>query len=90
MAASIGNGFFRSSMRMLGLFVVEARELVVDDRVDLAGFIERYLDPLDFEDLERQIFRTRALVFCLVSTRVLTGSVGWGDLGLADLVLQME
>ncbi|KDP30339.1 hypothetical protein JCGZ_17486 [Jatropha curcas] len=80
-AASIGNGFFRSSMRMLGLFVVEARELVADDRVDLAGFIERYLDPLDFEDLERQIFKTQALVFCLGSTRVLTSPVGWGGSG---------
>ncbi|KDP24809.1 hypothetical protein JCGZ_25399 [Jatropha curcas] len=75
-AAPTRAGFFRSFMRMLGLSVKEARELVVDDHADLARLIEWYLDPLDFEDLEFQRFRTWALVFYLVSTSVLTGPVG--------------
>ncbi|KDP35880.1 hypothetical protein JCGZ_10450 [Jatropha curcas] len=57
-AAPTETGFFKCFMRMLVLFVVEARELVVDDRIDLARLIERYLDPLDFVDLEHQRFRT--------------------------------
>ncbi|KDP30547.1 hypothetical protein JCGZ_15256 [Jatropha curcas] len=82
--------FFRSFMRMLGLSIEEAKELVVDDWVNLAGLIEQYLDALDFVDLEFRRFRTQAVVFCLVSACVLTSSVSCGDLRLADLVLQME
>ncbi|KDP30673.1 hypothetical protein JCGZ_16229 [Jatropha curcas] len=43
------SGFFRT-LRMLGLSVEEARELIVDDQANLAMLIERYLDPLDFVD----------------------------------------
>ncbi|KDP24053.1 hypothetical protein JCGZ_27031 [Jatropha curcas] len=57
-AASIETRLFKSFMRMLGMSVAEASELVVDDLVDLARLIKRYLDPLDFVDLERQRFRT--------------------------------
>ncbi|KDP29819.1 hypothetical protein JCGZ_19158 [Jatropha curcas] len=82
--------FFRTFMRILGLSFDEARELVRDDQVNLAMLIEWYLDPLDFTDIEFQRFRTRALVFCLVSTCVLTSPVGRGGLRVVDLVLQME
>ncbi|KDP31525.1 hypothetical protein JCGZ_15411 [Jatropha curcas] len=37
MVAPIRIGFFSSFMRVFGLSVIEARKLVVDDRVDLAG-----------------------------------------------------
>ncbi|KDP34655.1 hypothetical protein JCGZ_11968 [Jatropha curcas] len=53
-AAPTETMFFRSFIRMLGLSMEEARGLVVDDYVDLVGLIERYLDPLDFADLEFQ------------------------------------
>ncbi|KDP43680.1 hypothetical protein JCGZ_24138 [Jatropha curcas] len=75
---------------MLGLSVEEAREFVVDDQADLAGIIKWYLDQLNFMDLEFQRFRTRALIFYLVSTCVLARPVDWGDLRVANLVLQME
>ncbi|KDP36218.1 hypothetical protein JCGZ_09971 [Jatropha curcas] len=75
-AARTETWFFKSFIRMLGLSVVKVRELVVGDRVDLAGLIGHYLDPLDFVVLKHQRFRTRALVFYLVSTCILIGSVG--------------
>ncbi|KDP37844.1 hypothetical protein JCGZ_06399 [Jatropha curcas] len=75
-AAPTGTGYFKSFIRMLGLSVMEARELVVDDQDDLSRLIERYLDLLDFVDLEHQRFWTRAIVFCLVSTCILTSSIG--------------
>ncbi|KDP37531.1 hypothetical protein JCGZ_05970 [Jatropha curcas] len=52
--------------------------------------IEQYLDPLDFANLEFQRFRTRAVIFYLMSTCELISSVGWGNLRMPDLVLQME
>ncbi|KDP25755.1 hypothetical protein JCGZ_23715 [Jatropha curcas] len=51
-AAPTRAGLFRSFMRMLGLSMEEAKELVVDDQANLAGLIDQYLDPLDFKGLE--------------------------------------
>ncbi|KDP36459.1 hypothetical protein JCGZ_08589 [Jatropha curcas] len=56
-AASTRTGFFRTFMRILGLPVEEARELVVGDQANLVMLIEQYLDSLDFADLEFQRFR---------------------------------
>ncbi|KDP29814.1 hypothetical protein JCGZ_19320 [Jatropha curcas] len=89
-AALTRSGFFWTFMRMLGLTIEEARELVSEDQANLGMLIEQYLDPLDFADVEFQRFRTRALVFYLVSTYLLSGPIGWDDLRVADLVLQME
>ncbi|KDP38788.1 hypothetical protein JCGZ_05124 [Jatropha curcas] len=86
-AAPTWSGFSRNFMRMLGLSFEEAKELVVGDQSNLAMLIEQYLNPLDFADLEFKRFRTRALVFILVSTCILTSLVGWGDMRVADVVL---
>ncbi|KDP31666.1 hypothetical protein JCGZ_15222 [Jatropha curcas] len=80
MAAPSRTRFFRSFTRMLVLFVEEARGLVVNDCVDLAGLIERYLDPLDFVDLEFQRYKTQALVLYLLCTRILIGFSWLGQL----------
>ncbi|KDP24580.1 hypothetical protein JCGZ_26529 [Jatropha curcas] len=76
--------FFKSFMRILGLYEEEARGLVVEDRVGLFGLIELYLDPLDFVDLERQRFKTRALVFCLMER-----GAGIASMALAETLLSL-
>ncbi|KDP21590.1 hypothetical protein JCGZ_03775 [Jatropha curcas] len=88
--------FFMHNEKMCPTYKEFATLLGSDSkRAPVAGLtgtrlIERYLDMLDFVDLEHQRFRTQALVFCLVSTCILTCSVGWGDLRVVDLVLQLE
>ena len=83
-------GHFASFRRLLGLDEVSAGHMVKDGLVNLASVIAEFCDSRDLEDLERQRYRMRALVFCLTSTYLFTGPIGWGNIDIVELVFQME
>ena len=83
-------GYFSSFCRLLELDRASASTMVSGNLINLNSVIAEFGDPEDYENVGRQKSRMRALALCLTSTYLFAGPVGWGDVKMVELILQME